>query len=105
MDDVDGIPPPGDPSKAKKSWRDTVILGGVDQPRTIISDDFIANKIKVFFLNGEEGDPAVLIEESVIGALASVWNNSLVVRLLRSAPPLYVMEKKIREIWRDFGRL
>lgn len=98
-----GTPPPGDPPDLKASWRDMVI-GGVCQQRTIIDEKFLEDKIIVSFPEGLKGDPTVSIDPILMEALESVWINSLVVKLLGNPIPLYIMERKLRELWKKFGR-
>lgn len=98
-----GIPPPGDPPNPKVSWKD-MVTGGVKQQKTMIDDAFLEGRILVSFPDGVEGDPAINIDPILMKALESVWDNSLVVKLLSSPVPLHVMERKHGDLWKSFGR-
>ncbi|KAL8137967.1 hypothetical protein V2J09_003968, partial [Rumex salicifolius] len=79
--------------------------GRVFQPHTIIDDKFLNGKIKVSFPDGKDGNPEVNIDQEVMDALASVWEKSMVIKVIGHALPFQIMERKIRKLWKWEARM
>ncbi|KAL8159488.1 LOW QUALITY PROTEIN: hypothetical protein V2J09_001025 [Rumex salicifolius] len=73
--------------------------------KTLISKDFLRDKVTVSFPDGEDGDPNISIQSEVIEALSSVWHWLVVLKLLGHNLNFPTMERKVRELWKLCPRI
>ncbi|KAL8166188.1 hypothetical protein V2J09_007687 [Rumex salicifolius] len=88
------------PTESNKSWRE-VVAGGVEQTMKVIDKAFLKDKIVVSMPDAPNEDLVVTIAEDVMVALSSVWDFSVVVKLLGQSLNFLTMDRKLREIWKS----
>ncbi|KAL8160788.1 hypothetical protein V2J09_012277 [Rumex salicifolius] len=97
-------PPPQKPPDPPRTWKDMVV-GDTGQRRPALSDEFLHGKIKVEFPEADNFEPSVTIAPEVLQALADVWKSSVIVKPLGQFVPFYIMERKLKELWRPVGKM
>ena len=76
MDVGERARPPGDPPDCVPSYASKVegmSEGGMPVPEKLIDDDFITERLRVEFPNGEDGEPSITIETEVLEAMNGMW--------------------------------
>ncbi|KAL8151119.1 hypothetical protein V2J09_020927 [Rumex salicifolius] len=66
------VHPPREPPD-RLVWWSEIVSGGAPKEPTIINEEFLKDRIKVSFPDGEDGDPSITIALEVLDALSSVW--------------------------------
>ncbi|KAL8143876.1 hypothetical protein V2J09_016908 [Rumex salicifolius] len=86
-----------------KLW--TKFVGFEDKEKTVLSEEFLANKINICFPEGDLSEPIVTIAADVIATLASVWSSSSVIKVMGTRVPYDIMYRKLKELWKPKGRM
>ncbi|XP_048593543.1 uncharacterized protein LOC125576998 [Brassica napus] len=106
MDVGERARPPGDPPDAVISWAAKAAGtngGGMPNPESIMDDSFVAERLRVDFPNGEDGEPSITIESEVLEAMNGMWKQCMIIRVLGRSVAITALNKKLRELWRPKG--
>ncbi|KAG7537202.1 Reverse transcriptase domain [Arabidopsis suecica] len=105
MDVGDGSRPPGDPPDGTEWVRKVTgfMTGGRPSPEAILGNDFVSERMRLEFPDGEDGEPVITIEEEVLEAMNGLWKQCLIVRVLGRNVAIQVLSKKLREMWKPKG--
>ncbi|XP_013617040.1 PREDICTED: uncharacterized protein LOC106323468 [Brassica oleracea var. oleracea] len=74
-------------------------------PEKLIDDDFITEKLRVEFPNGEDGEPSITIEVEVLEAMNGMWKQCMIVRVLGRSVAIAALSRKLRELWNPKGAM
>lgn len=109
MTDIGGTgQPPGDPPDAAGSWVQKVTgcnVGRMQSPEEILADEFVSERVRLEFPDGEDGEPVVTIEREVLDAMNGLWKQCMIVKVLGRNFPIAVMSRKLREMWKPRGAM
>ncbi|KAL9831280.1 putative transcription factor interactor and regulator CCHC(Zn) family [Arabidopsis thaliana] len=100
--------PPGAPPDDPGVWVQKVkgtSVGGVPIPEEVISEEFVAERLRVEFPNGEDGEPVITIGQEVVDAMNGLWKRCMVVKVLGRHISLPVLNRKLRELWKPCGAM
>lgn len=98
--------PPGDPTDGATEWVRKVkgfMTGGRPSPEVLLGDDFVSDRLKLSFPDGEEGEPLITIEPEVLKVMNGLSKQCLIVRVLGRTVSAPVLNKKLREMWKPMG--
>lgn len=108
MDVGERARPPGDPPDCVPSYASKVAgtsEGGMPVPEKLIDDDFITERLRVEFPNGEDGEPSITIETEVLEAMNGMWKQCMIVRVLGRSVAISALSRKLRELWNPKGAM
>lgn len=102
--------PPGSllPPDAPGSWLKKVVggnAGGRPVPEEAVGEEFVEARLRLEFLNGEDGEPVITIGEEVLTAMNSLWKRCMIVRVLGRNIPITNLNRKLRELWKPRGSM
>ncbi|CAA7044673.1 unnamed protein product [Microthlaspi erraticum] len=100
------IPGKGQPPDGAVSWASMVMgtsAGGRPHPEDLLTDAFVVERLSVEFPNGVEGEPVIKIGQEVLEAMNGLWKQCMIVKVLRRTVPIFVLTKKLRELWKPKG--
>ncbi|CAA7053602.1 unnamed protein product [Microthlaspi erraticum] len=98
--------PPGDPPDGAPSWASMVTgtsAGGRPNPESLLTDEFVVERLSVEFPNGAEGEAVVTIGQEVLEVMNGLWKQCMIVKVLGRTVPIAVLSKKLKEMWRPKG--
>lgn len=102
------VRPPGDPPDASVSWAQRVSgnnAGGMADLESILADAFVNERLRLDFLNGEDGEPMITIGSEVLDVMNGLWKHCMIVKVLGRSIPISVIQRKLRELWRPRGAM
>ncbi|KAL9293888.1 putative transcription factor interactor and regulator CCHC(Zn) family [Arabidopsis thaliana] len=100
--------PPGAPPDDPGVWVQKVkgtSVGGVPIPEEVISEEFVAERLRVEFPNGEDGEPVITIGQEMVDAMNGLWKRCMIVKVLGRHISLPVLNRKLRELWKPCGAM
>lgn len=100
--------PPGDPPDTPISWARRVSssnVGGMSTPESILADDFVNERLRLDFPNGEDGEPVITIGREVLEVMNGLWKNCMIVKVLGRSIPISILQRKLKELWKPRGAM
>ncbi|CAA7024104.1 unnamed protein product [Microthlaspi erraticum] len=109
MEDIPGKgPPPGKPPDGGTTWASMVMgtsAGGRLVPKSLVSDEFVVERLRVEFPDGDDGEPVITIGQDVLEAMNGLWKQCMIVKVLGRSVPIAVLSRKLRELWKPSGSM
>lgn len=104
MEDIrDKGRPPGDPPDTSTSWVRKVVgsnMGGMPIPEEVLDEEFVSNRLRLEFPDGEDREPVITIGDEVLDAMNGLWKNCMIVKVLGRNVALPTLSRKLREMWK-----
>lgn len=99
---------PGDPPDNSRSWAQRVggrNVGGITMPESVMADEFVSERLRLEFPNGEDGEPVITIGSEVLEAMNGLWKQCMIVKVLGRTVPIAVLNRKLRDLWKPRGAM
>ncbi|CAA7029676.1 unnamed protein product [Microthlaspi erraticum] len=97
---------PGKPPDGVTSWISMVTgtsAGGRPNPESLLTDEFVMERLSVEFPNGADGEAVITIGQEVLEVMNGLWKQCMIVKVLGRTVPIAVLSKKLQEMWRPQG--
>ncbi|KAL8158779.1 hypothetical protein V2J09_000316 [Rumex salicifolius] len=88
------------------SWAEKVGgggAGGMPTPKSVMDDEFVISRLSLGFLNGEDGEPEVVIEQEVLDNMNKLWKRCMIFRVLGRSVTIVALDRRLRELWKPRG--
>lgn len=72
-------------------------------PKSVLDADFIAERLRLEFPNGEDGEPEITIGSEVLEVMNGLWKQCMIVKVLGRNVPIAVLNRKLRDLWKPRG--
>ncbi|XP_024009924.1 uncharacterized protein LOC112085132 [Eutrema salsugineum] len=100
--------PPGDPPDGGSVWIQKVTgsgAGGRLYPQRVMDAEFVEERMRLEFPDGENGEPMITIGAEVLERMHGLWKRCIIVKVLGRHVQIAGLTRKLKELWKPKGSM